>query len=381
VIYKTQLWKQRFLAGCVPPQKLWRLVPLFCLSSTLAILPACNFGSPTKPFSAEVNPTDSIAKITEVKNRPVWIRFLNTNDDKSAAVGMLLKPGESMRTEESAHAQIHLLSGAVVRVEGDSSLTVSQKDQVTLDKGQLLAWSAPSQTTSTQIQTPFGIVSVKNTTVYVDIPKDASQDKHILALQGNVEVRLNSGSEPIKLKTGQELTIKANGTATAPQTLDTAAVEKKLAKSNLIYGFNSRLESLAAIESQLKISDNSNSTQKVPYSRSKAASTAKNNPPPPARSAYQEPAPAYENPAPARETPRETPPPQTSTRPSNPLPQRSDPLAVPKPAPVAPPQAAEPPPQPVQPEAAPEPPPQPVQPEAAPAAAPTPSSETTNQTP
>jgi FecR protein len=348
------------------------------------ILPACNFGSPTKPFSAEVNPTDSIAKITEVKNRPVWIRFLNTNDDKSATVGMLLKPGESMRTEESAHAQIHLLSGAVVRVEGDSSLTVSQKDQVTLDKGQLLAWSAPSQTTPTQIQTSFGIVSVKNTTVYIDVPKDASQDKHILALQGNVEVRLNSGSEPIKLKTGQELTIKANGTAAAPQTLDTAAVEKKLAKSNLIYGFNSRLESLAAIESQLKISDNSNSTEKVPYSRSKAASTRKNNPPPaPERSAYQEPAPAY-NPPPARETPRDTyQPPQTSTRPSNPnpVPQRSDPLAVPQPAPVAPPQAAEPPPQPVQPEIAPEPPPKPVQPEAAPAAPPTPSSETTNQTP
>jgi hypothetical protein len=347
-------------------------------------LPACNFGSPTKPFSAEVNPTDSIAKITEVKNRPVWIRFLNSSNDKSATVGILLKPGESMRTEESAHAQIHLLSGAVVRVEGDSSLTVSQKDQVTLDKGQLLAWSAPSQTTPTQIQTAFGIVSVKNTTVYIDVPKDASQDKHILALQGNVEVRLNSGSEPIKLKTGQELTIKANGTAAAPQTLDTAAVEKKLAKSNLIYGFNSRLESLAAIESQLKISDNSNSTEKVPYSRSKAASTRKNNPPPaPERSAYQEPAPAY-NPAPARETPRDTyQPPQTSTRPSNPnpVPQRSDPLAVPQPAPVAPPQAAEPPPQPVQPEIAPEPPPKPVQPEAAPAAPPTPSSETTNQTP
>ncbi|NJL42679.1 MAG: FecR domain-containing protein [Pseudanabaena sp. SU_2_4] len=192
-----------------PAAKLWRLLPLFCLSSTLAILPACNFGSPAKPFSAEVNPTDSIAKITEVKSRPVWIRFLNTSDDKSAAVGTLVKPGEAIRTEESARAQIHLLSGAVIRVEGESSLTVSQKDLVTLDKGQLLAWSDPSQTTSTQIQTPFGIVSVKNTTVYIDIPKDASQDKHILALQGNVEVRLNSGSEPIKLQPGQELTIKA----------------------------------------------------------------------------------------------------------------------------------------------------------------------------
>lgn len=379
MIYKTQLWKPRFLAGCVPPQKLWRLLPLFCLSSTLAILPACNFGSPAKPFSTEVNPTDSIAKITEVKSRPVWIRFLNTSDDKSAAVGMLVKPGEAIRTEESARAQIHLLSGAVIRVEGESSLTMSQKDLVTLDKGQLLAWSAPSQTTSTQIQTPFGIVSVKNTTVYIDIPKDASQDKHILALQGNVEVRLNSGSEPIKLQPGQELTIKANGTAATPQTLNTVAVEKKLAKSRLIYGFDSRLESLAAIESQLKISDNSKETEKVPYSRSKAASTAKNNPPQPARNTYQEPAPVYDNPAPARETPRETSQPsQTSTRPSNPEPQRQDPLAVPQPAPVAP-QAAEPPPQPVQPEVAPEPPPQPVQPE--PAAAPSPSSETTNQTP
>jgi FecR protein len=377
VIYKTQLWKPRFLAGCVPPQKLWQLLSLFCLSSTLAVLPACNFGSPAKPFSAEVNPSDSIAKITEVKSRPVWIRFLNTSNDNSASVGMLLKPGEGIRTEESARAQIHLLSGAVVRVEGESSLTLSQKDLVTLDKGQLLAWSSPSQTTSTQIQTSFGIVSVKNTTVYIDIPKDTSQDKRILALQGNVEVRLNSGSEPIKLKPGQELTVKANGTATTPQTLDTVAVEKKLAKSNLIYGFNSRLESLAAIESQLKISDNSNSTEKVPY-RSKAASRPKNNPPPPART-YEEPAPVDNYQPPARETPRDTyQPPQTST-PSNPA-QRPDPLALPQPAPVTP-QAAEPPPQPVQPEIAPEPPPQPVQPEVAPAAPPSPSSETTNQTP
>ncbi len=379
MIYKTQLWKTRFLAGCVPPQQLWRLLPLFCLSSTLAVLPACNFGSPAKPFSAEVNPTESIAKITEVKSRPVWIRFLNSSNDNSASVGMLVKPGEGIRTEESSRAQIHLLSGAVVRVEGESSLVISDKDLVTLDKGQLLAWSAPSQTTSTQIKTPFGKISVKNTTVYIDIPKDASKDKHILALQGNVEVLLNSGSEPIKLKPGQELTIKANGTAATPLTLDTAAVEKKLAKSNLIYGFNSRLESLAAIESQLKISDNSNQADKA-SNRSKAATPVKNNSPQPARP-YQEPTPAYDNyQAPAREAPRVAPS-QTTTRPSNPDPLRPDPLALPKPARVAPPsQAVEPPPQPVQPEVAPEPPPQPAQPERAPAA-PEPSSENTNQTP
>jgi hypothetical protein len=378
VIHKTQIEKAQ-------SPKLWRLLSLLCLSSTLAVLPACNFGSPPKPFSSEVNPIDSVAKITEVKSRPVWIRFLNTDSDKSATVGMFVKPGEAVRTEESARTQIHFLNGDLVRIEGESSLTVSQKDTVNLDKGQLLAWSAANQTSATQIQTAFGVVSVKNSTVYIDIPKDASKDKHILALQGNVEVKLNSGSVPINLKTGQELTIKADGTASTPKTLDVAAVEKKFAKSKLLYGFDSRLESLAAIESQLKISANTSEPDKVPYSKPKAAPTARNNSPQPAPASNTNP-----EPAPARDTyqppARDTyQPPQTSTRPSNPEPAaRPDPLAVPRTTPAAP-QAAEPPPQPVQPEVQPlEPPPLPVQPEVAPQAAPKPATEPapeTNQTP
>jgi hypothetical protein len=336
------------------------------------VLPACNFSGPAKPFSSEVNPTDSVAKITEVKSRPVWIRFLNADSDRSATVGMSVKPGESIRTEESARAQIHLLSGDLVRIEGESSLTLSQKDSVNFDKGQLLAWSAPNQASPTQIKTPFGIVSVKNTTVFVDIPKDAAKDRTILALQGNVEVKLNSGSVPINLKQGQELTIKSDGTVATPKNLDVAAVEKKFAKSKLIYGFDSRLESLAAIEARYTISSNTTETDTVPYSRQKKKTPAPANNPSPASNTPQEPAPYR---APERyEAPRRDPepPPQTSTRPSNPEPQ-ADPLAVPRRSEPVTPQAAEPPPQPVQPEVAPlEPPPLPVQPEAPPQAAPSP---------
>lgn len=367
MIHKTQIQKAR-------SQRLWRLLALVCLGSSLAVLPACNFSSPAKPFSSEVNPTDSVAKITEVKSRPVWVRFLNADSDQSATVGVSIKPGEAIRTEDSARVQVHLLSGDLVRIEGESLVTLSQKDTVNFDKGQLLAWSAPDRTSPTQIKTPFGIVSAKNTTVFIDIPKDAAKDRSILALQGNVEVKLNSGSVPINLKQGQELTIKSDGTVATPKNLDIAAVEKKFAKSKLIYGFDSRLESLAAIEARYTLSSNTTDTDKVPYSRQKKKAPAPANNSSQASNTPQEPDPAPYR-APERfEAPRRDPepPPQTSTRPSNPEPQ-ADPLAVPRRAEPTAPQAAEPPPQPVQPEIAPlEPPPLPVQPEAPPQAAPTP---------
>ncbi|WP_019500337.1 FecR domain-containing protein [Pseudanabaena sp. PCC 6802] len=373
MIHKTQIQKAR-------SRQLWRLVSLICLGSSLAVLPACNFNSPAKPFSSEVNPTDSVAKVTEVKSRPVWIRFLNADSEQSATVGTSVKPGEVIRTEEAARVQIHLLSGDLVRVEGESSLKIAKKDTVNLDKGQLLAWSAPDRSSPTQIETPFGIVSLKNTTVFIDIPKDAAKDRVILALQGNVEVKLNSGSVPINLKQGQELTIKSDGTVSKPKDLDVAAVEKKFAKSRLIYGFDSRLESLAAIESRYTISSNTTETDKVPYSRKKKTAPAPANNPPQASNTPQETAPEPYRPPARYEAPRRDPepPPQTTTRRSDPEPQ-ADPLAVPRRAEPAAPQAAEPPPQPVQPEVAPaplEPPPLPVQPEAPPPqAAPTPAPE------
>lgn len=364
MIHKTQIQKAR-------SQRLWRLLSLVCLSSSLAVLPACNFSGPAKPFSSEVNPADSVAKITEVKSRPVWIRFLNTDSDQSATVGIAVKPGEAIRTEDSARAQIHLLNGDLVRVEGESLLTIAQKDTVNFEQGQLLAWSASKQTSPTQIKTPFGIISVSNTTVFVSIPKDASKDRQILALQDNVEIKLNSGSVPIKLKTGQELTIKSDGTISTPKNLEVAEVEKKLGKSKLLYGFDSRLESLAAIESRYTVSSSTTEADKVTYTRQKKAPAPTNTQ---ARNTPQEaPAPDYERPRErSYEPPKRDPEPPPQTTRANPDPRQADPLALPSRTEPAP-RVAEPPPQPVQPEVLPlEPPPLPVQPETPPQAAPAP---------
>ena len=328
---------------------MFRLISLFLMALALTLLPGCiNSTPPQKPFSSEVYPSDPVAEIVEIRDRPVWVKYLNSKEETSASVGLTLKVGETIRTEASARVQILLKSGLVVRIEGDSTLTIDPKNSLKLSKGRMIARISADKNATAQIETPLATASISDTTVYLDVPKDKAKDRHIFAMQGNVEVLLNGASEPIKLKTGEDLTIKSNGIASLPKTLDPASIEKRLALNPLLYGFNRKLDSQAMIEANLQISEEVKNPVKVPAKRPQPSAYSA-----PASQPTRRPNSQPQKPQPAQNPASPTPDPQASPAPVE---ANQPPAATPVVAPIAPP--------PVQAEPVPiEPPPLPVQPE------------------
>lgn len=245
-----------------------RLVPLFCFSLGLVALPGCFAPPPNKPFTSEVTNTDKLAEIAEIRDFSVSVRFLNSSEDRNASVGTSLKAGETVRTGGNSRAQILLNSGVLVRVGGESALTINPKNQLNLDKGRLLAWVSASQNLTAEVQTPFGSVSSSDGTFYIDIPKESSKQRQILALNGTVTVKLTKSSDTVTLKTGEELIVMPDGTAPNPKPLSKEDIEKRLAGNPLIFGFNTRLASLADIESTFKISSGIKEAEAIKFKRS-----------------------------------------------------------------------------------------------------------------
>jgi hypothetical protein len=234
----------------------------------MVALPGCFAPPPTKPFSSEVVPTDKLAEISEVRDFSVTVRFLNSTEDRTASVGTNLKAGETVRTEGNSRAQLALNSGVIVRVGGDAALTINPKNQLNLDKGRLLTWVTQSQNLTAEIQTPFGSVSSSDGTFYIDIPKESSQARQILALNGTVTVKLLRSPDPINLKAGEELIVSPDGTASKPKLVAREDIEKRLAGNPLIFGFNTRLASQSDIESTFKISSGIKEAEAIKFKRS-----------------------------------------------------------------------------------------------------------------
>ncbi|WP_330481574.1 FecR family protein [Tumidithrix elongata] len=234
----------------------------------MVAIPGCFAPPPSKPFSSEIVPTDKLAEISEIRDFSVRVRFLNSSEDRPASVGTTLKAGETVRTEGTSRAQIVLNSGVIVRVDGDTNLTINPKNQLNLDKGRLLAWVASSQNLTAEVQTPFGSVSSSDGTFYVNVPKESSKQRQILALNGTVTVKLARSSDTVTLKAGEELIVMPDGNASIPKPLAKEDIEKRLAGNPLIFGFNTRLASQADIESTFKISSGIKEAEAVKFKRS-----------------------------------------------------------------------------------------------------------------
>ncbi len=351
-----------------------RYVPLLILCLTAITLPSCTIGQPAKPFSSEVLPTEPIAEISEIRSYPVRVKYVNSSASRPATVGVPLKVNESVSTEDSSTAQLTLRSGAIIRIGGDSNLTLKPENQVEIDSGRLVAWAAKDRKAPAQISTPFGEISSYDGTIYLEIPPKASEDRHIIALDGTVTVLLKSNSEIVTIGKGEEIRIKADGKATSPKRIDKEGIEKRIANNSLIFGFSSQLASLPQITSEFGVTatvkeastiqfrrsdlpskpSEVNKANKVTYTSGAANNDQRDKPadrkpdePTAAKTPEPSVTPKPTEPIPsATSTPQSTPPTTTDPRPpvtTNPTPSHVD-TVQPQPAPL------EPPPQPVQPE-------------------------------
>jgi FecR protein len=349
-----------------------QILPLLFLSLVAIGLPSCTGNQPTKPFSSEALPTEAIAEISEIRSYPVRVKYINATSVRPATIGVPLKVNESVSTEDSSTAQVTLRSGAIIRIGGKSTLTLKPQNQVEFSSGRLVAWAAKDLKSPAQVQTPFGEISSNDGTVYLEIPEKASEERRVIALDGTVTVLLKSTSEIVTIGKGEEIRIKADGTASAPKRIDKESIDKRIANNNLIFGFSSQLASLPQITSEFGVTGSfkeaktiefrrsdlpkaseSNNRNKVTYTSgtaNKDRNDRRDDPPDKQRdqTATKNDPPATPEVKPANPSPANSP--SEPVRTNTPTPVTTNPVATPIEPPPSQPAPLEPPPQPVQPE-------------------------------
>jgi len=245
-----------------------QIAPILGLSLAVLALPSCINNQPPKPFSSEALPTEAIAEISEIRSYPVRVKYLNAAAARPATVGVLLKVNESVNTEDSSNAQVTLRSGAIVRIGGKSSLIIRPQNQVEFTSGNLVAWANSDRKGPAQIQTTFGEISSNNGTIYLEIPEKAAEDRRLIALDGTVTVVLKSTSEIVTIAKGEEISIKANGKASAPKRIDKENINKRIANNSLIFGFSTQLASLPQITTEFGVTASVKEASTIEFRRS-----------------------------------------------------------------------------------------------------------------
>ncbi|PZU92872.1 MAG: hypothetical protein DCE90_17615 [Pseudanabaena sp.] len=259
-----QLWQlskiSRLISG--------RIGLLLVLSLSVTLLPSCLSSPPPKPFSSEALPTEAIAEISEIRSYPVRVKYLNSSVARPATVGIPLKVDETISTDENSTAQVSLRNGAIVRIGGKSSLTLKPQNQVEFISGRLLTWAEGEKKATARILTNFGEVFSENGTVYIDIPVKAAEERLIIALDGKVNVLLKASSETLILNKGEEVTVKADGTASKPKRIEKENIDKRLANNNLIFGFSTQLSNLNQIAAEFGITASVKAASTIEFRRS-----------------------------------------------------------------------------------------------------------------
>jgi hypothetical protein len=131
-----------------------------------------------------------------------------------------------------------------------------------------VAWAASDRKAPAQLQTPFGEISSNNGTIYLEIPDKAAEDRRVIALDGTVTVLLKSTSEIVTIAKGEEISIKANGKASAPKRIDKESINKRIVNNPLIFGFATQLASLPQITSEFGVTASVKEANTIEFRRS-----------------------------------------------------------------------------------------------------------------
>jgi hypothetical protein len=226
---------------------------LFILGLFLAITSSFyKGGSPAKPFSLEYAP-DAIAKIVEIRQRPVWVKFLNSRFETSASLHMAIAPGETLKTENNALVEVKLKNDAVVRLEGDSILNFKYDRQLNLiqldlNQGKMIIQS-PEGKEKILIQMPKAIAELTRGKAYLEASAKLLVTDRVVNLDGEVKIWTRLNSKQITLQPNQLVAISAFGQFPGqmePKLIAQADLEK-FAKNQLFDLRSPRMESIATI--------------------------------------------------------------------------------------------------------------------------------------
>jgi FecR protein len=211
---------------------------LFLVGLVLAIaLSLYKGGSPVKPFEHEFLPPESIGLISEIRERPVWVKFLNSRSETSATLNTAIAPGETVKTENDALVEVVLKNGATVRLAGDGVVGFKTDNQLSLQRGKILV-KVPANSKipkiEIQVQMRQAIASILSGTVFLEVPNIPLMPLQLISLDGAAKIKLNQVDQPIELKAGQKLNISLLGRAEKPNLIAQVDLEKYFAKERLL---------------------------------------------------------------------------------------------------------------------------------------------------
>jgi len=236
---------------------------LFMVGLVFAI--ALNFykgGNPAKPFAWEVVP-DAIATITEIRQRPVWVKFLNSRLETSASLNTAIAPGEMIKTENNALIEVKLKNGAVIRLEGNSILNfklINQLNLIQLDltQGKMLIKSAEGKGEKITIQTPKAIAEIVKGKAYFEVSVNLLLADQVFTLDGEVKIRSRFNRNLVTLRPNQLVRISAlgqfpvqfPGQMEKPKLIAQVELEKRFPKNQLLFDLQPQIETLAKTQTQ-----------------------------------------------------------------------------------------------------------------------------------
>ena len=205
----AQLLLLVLLASCTPSQ------PTAPSSGESTTQPVASTPSSTPSNSTSSNSTpsstsnsDSIAKITEIQQTPVWVKLAKAKQEQAAQTNMSLKANDTIRTEGKALAEVTLTNGLGFRVGGDAVLTLQDNNQLNLQSGSMLTWVEPGKKVPAEIVTSAGIAGIRGTTVFVGIPEDPNGEVEFFSWEGTVAIRIPGQTEELILNSGEQLKMR-----------------------------------------------------------------------------------------------------------------------------------------------------------------------------
>lgn len=189
-----------------------------------------------------------LPQVVAVPTRPAWVQPPG-GQERPAAVGQRLMRDSLVRTSKPGRLQVQLADGRSFRLGGDALLRVRPRS-LTLERGQIIAWVTPGRPGSgpLEVRTRSATASIEGTTVFVDATEN---DLRLFSWEGRVRVVTDAGDTVI-LNSGEELAFR-DGAWQPPRRLSREAAAARSARSQLLQGFDTPMDTLPLIEAELGI--------------------------------------------------------------------------------------------------------------------------------
>jgi ferric-dicitrate binding protein FerR (iron transport regulator) len=209
----------------------------------LALL-AAGLGSP----SVRAATPPRLPRVVAVPSRPAWVQSPGARE-RPAAVGQSLVSNTLVRTSKPGRLQVQLADGRSFRLGGDALLRVRPRS-LQLQRGQIIAWVTPGSRGSgpLEVRTRSATASIEGTTVFVEATES---DLRLFSWEGRVRVVTDAG-DTVMLDSGEELAFR-DGAWQPPRRLSREEAAARGARSQLLRGFDTPMETLPLIEEALEI--------------------------------------------------------------------------------------------------------------------------------